>query len=76
VTGLDLDPAMIARARANFDRLGGGDRAHPFGPRHGHLPDPVEHTQGAPLRVVGAAPWSWPWRLNLLQRTELVRSTG
>jgi SAM-dependent methyltransferase len=138
VTGLDLDPAMIARARANSDRLGGGDRgrpallvgdvaalafsdgsfdlvvsslsmhhwadpaaglaeigrvlrpggraliwdfrpggrAHPFGPRHRHLPDPVEHTQGAPLRVVGATPWSWPWRLTLLQRTELVRSAG
>jgi SAM-dependent methyltransferase len=138
VTGLDLDPAMIARARANSDRLGSGDRgrpsllvgdvaalafsdgsfdlvvstlsmhhwadpaaglaeigrvlrpggraliwdfrpggrAHPFGPRHRHLPDPVEHTPGAPVRVVEATPWSWPWRLNLLQRTELVRSTG
>jgi SAM-dependent methyltransferase len=138
VTGLDLDPAMIARARANSDRLGSGDRGrpsllvgdvaalgfsdgsfdlvvstlsmhhwtdpaaglteigrvlrpggraliwdfrpggrvHPFGPRHGHLPDPVEHTQRAPLGVGGATPWSWPWRLNLLQRTELVRSTG
>jgi SAM-dependent methyltransferase len=29
VTGLDLDPAMIARARANSDRLGSGDRGRP-----------------------------------------------
>jgi ubiquinone/menaquinone biosynthesis C-methylase UbiE len=29
VTGLDLDPAMIARARANADRLGDGDQRRP-----------------------------------------------
>jgi len=29
VTGLDLDPAMIARARANADRLGNGDGRRP-----------------------------------------------
>jgi SAM-dependent methyltransferase len=29
VTGLDLDPAMIARARANVDRLGDGDERRP-----------------------------------------------
>ena len=29
VTGLDLDPAMIARARANADRPGNGDGRRP-----------------------------------------------
>jgi SAM-dependent methyltransferase len=136
VTGLDLDPAMIARARANADRLGDaagrrpqflvgdvaslaladgsfdlvvstlsmhhwadpaaglaeigrvlrpggralvwdfrpGVRPHPFGPRHAHLPDPVHHTHGTPLRVLSATPWRWPWRFNLTQRTELLRA--
>jgi SAM-dependent methyltransferase len=136
VTGLDLDPAMIARAQANTDRAanrGGrrpsfliGDvaaltfpdrsfdlvvstlsmhhwadptaglaeigrvlrpgaraliwdfrpsgRPHPFGPRHAHLPDPVDHARGAPLRVVKATPWSWPWRFQLTQRIELARA--
>jgi SAM-dependent methyltransferase len=134
VTGLDLDPAMIARARANTDRAanrggrrpsflvgdvaalafpdrsfdlvvstlsmhhwadpaaalaeigrvlrpGGraliwdfrpGVRPHLFGPRHGHIPDPVDHTRGARLRVVKATPWSWPWRFQLTQRIELA----
>jgi SAM-dependent methyltransferase len=130
VTGLDLDPAMIERARANADRAGDGDgrrpafyvgdvAALPFAdgafdlvvstlslhhwadptaglaeigrvlrpggraliwdfrpghqPFHAHLPDPVEHTRGSPLRVVGATPWRWPWRFTLTQRLELVR---
>lgn len=138
VTGLDLDPAMIERARANANRAGDGDdrrpsfhvgdvaslpfpdgsfdlvvstlsmhhwadptaglaeigrvlrpgaralvwdvrpgvRPHPFGPHHAHLPDPVEHTRGSPLRVVSATPWRWPWRFNLTQRIELVRADG
>ena len=138
VTGLDLDPAMIARARANADRPGNGDgrrpsflvgdvaslafpdasfdlvvttlsmhhwadpaaglaeigrvlrpggraliwdfrpgvRPHPFGPRHAHTPDPVEHARGSPLRVVQATPWRWPWRFNLTQRIELARADG
>jgi SAM-dependent methyltransferase len=136
VTGLDLDPAMIARARANADRPGNSDqrrpsfvlgdvaalafpdgsfdlvvstlsmhhwadptaglaeigrvlrpsvralvwdfrpgvRPHPFGPRHAHLPDPVEHTRSSPLGVVNATPWPWPWRFTLTQRIELVRA--
>ena len=136
VTGLDLDPAMIARARANTDRAlnrggsrpsflvgdvaalafpdqsfdlvvstlsmhhwadpaaglaeigrvlrtGGraliwdfrpGVRPHLFGPRHAHIPDPVDHTRGSRLRVVNAMPWSWPWRFQLTQRIELVRA--
>jgi SAM-dependent methyltransferase len=136
VTGLDLGPAMIARAQANTDRAanrGGrqpsflvgdvaalafpdrsfdlvvstlsmhhwadpaaalaeigrvlrpGGRAliwdfrpgiwpHPFGPRHAHIPDPVDHTRGSRLRVVKATPWSWPWRFQLTQRIELVRT--
>jgi SAM-dependent methyltransferase len=135
VTGLDLDPAMIARARANTDRAanrggrrpeflvgdvaalafpdrsfdlvvstlsmhhwadpaaglaeigrvlrpGGrsliwdfrpGVRPHPFGPRHAHIPDPVDHTRGSRLRVVKTTAWPWPWRLTLTQRTELAR---
>jgi SAM-dependent methyltransferase len=134
VTGVDLDPAMIARARANADRLGDqrrpsflvgdvaslafadgscdlvvstlsmhhwadptaglaeigrvlrpGGRAlvwdfrpgvwpHPFGPRHAHMPDPVDHARGSQLRVVNATPWRWPWRFRLTQRIELVRA--
>jgi ubiquinone/menaquinone biosynthesis C-methylase UbiE len=134
VTGIDLDPAMIARARANAHRPGEGrrpsflvgdaaalafpdgsfdlavstlsmhhwadpaaglaeigrvlrpgaralvwdfrpgGRLHPFGPRHAHLPDPVEHTPSSLLQLVSRAPWPWPWRLNLIQRTELARA--
>jgi SAM-dependent methyltransferase len=133
VTGLDLDPAMIRRARANADRPGdGGERRPSFlvgdvaslpfpdgsfdlvvstlsmhhwadptaglaeigrvlrpgaralvwdfrpgtMPFHRHVPDPIEHTHGAPLRVASAASWRWPWRLNLTQRIELVRADG
>jgi SAM-dependent methyltransferase len=138
VTGLDLDPAMIARAQANADRPGNRDqrrptllvgdvaalafpngsfdlvvstlsmhhwadptaglaeigrvlrpgaralvwdfrpgvRPHPLGLRHAHLPDPVQHTRGTPLRVVNATPWPWPWRFTLTQRIELVRADG
>jgi SAM-dependent methyltransferase len=136
VTGLDLDPAMIARAAANTDRAanrgwrrpsflvgdvaalafpdrsfdlvvstlsmhhwadpaaglaeigrvlrpGGraliwdfrpGVRPHLFGPRHAHIPDPVDHTRGSRLRVVKATPWSWPWKFQLTQRMELARA--
>ena len=135
-TGLDLDPAMIERARANAEGAGEGfgrlppgrlpsflvgdvaslpfpdgsfdlvvstfsmhhwadptagltemarvlrpgaralvwDFRRGFVPFHGDLPDPVEHTRGAPLRVIGATPWRWPWRLELTQRIELVRA--
>jgi SAM-dependent methyltransferase len=136
VTGLDLDPAMIARARANTDRTanrGGrrpsflvgdvatlafpdgsfdlvvstlsmhhwadpaaglaeigrvlrpgaraliwdfrpGVRPHLSGPRHAHIPDPVDHARGAPLRVVKATAWRWPWRFQYMQRIELARA--
>jgi SAM-dependent methyltransferase len=136
VTGLDLDPAMIARAQANTDPAGNrggrrpsflvgevaalafpdrsfdlvvstlsmhhwadpaaglaeigrvlrpdaraliwdfrpGVRPHPFGPRHAHIPDPVDHTRDSRLRVVNATPWSWPWRFQLTQRIELARA--
>ena len=138
VTGLDLDPAMIARARANTDRRNNGDqhrpsflvgdvaslafpdgsfdlvvstlsmhhwadpaaglaeigrvlrpgaraliwdfrpgvRPHLFGPRHAHVPDPVDHTGNSRLRVVNATPWPWPLRLTLTQRIELAAPTG
>jgi SAM-dependent methyltransferase len=136
VAGLDLDPSMIARAQANIDRAGNGDRRQPsflvgdvaalafpdrsfdlvvstlsmhhwadpaaalaeigrvlrpggraliwdfrpgvrphlFGPRHAHIPDPVDHTHGSRLRVVKATPWPWPWRFQLTQRMELARA--
>jgi SAM-dependent methyltransferase len=136
VTGLDLDPAMITRARANANRLGNGDgrrpaflvgdvaalafpdqsfdlvvstlsmhhwadptaglaeigrvlrpgaqaliwdfrsgvRPHLFGPRHAHIPHPVDHTRSSRLRVVNTTPWPWPWRFQLIQRIELVRA--
>jgi ubiquinone/menaquinone biosynthesis C-methylase UbiE len=45
-------------------------------PFHAHVPDPVEHAHGAPLRVVKAMPWRWPWRFTLTQRIELVRADG
>jgi SAM-dependent methyltransferase len=131
VSGLDLDPAMIERARANADRAGEGDERRPsflvgdvaslpfpdgsfdlvvstmsmhhwadptaglaeinrvlrpgaraliwdfrpgVRPFHAVLPDVVEHTHGSPLRVVSVTPWRWPWRFNLIQRTDLVRA--
>jgi SAM-dependent methyltransferase len=136
VTGLDLDPAMIARAAANTDgaanrgvrrpsflvgdvavlafpdgsfdlvvstlsmhhwadpaaglaeigrvlRPGAraliwdfrpGVRPHLFGPRHAHIPDPLEYTRNSQLRMVKATPWPWPWRFTLTQRIELVRA--
>jgi SAM-dependent methyltransferase len=136
VTGLDLDPAMIARAQANTDRAGNrggrhpsflvgdvaalafpdrsfdlvvstlsmhhwadpavglaeigrilrpgartliwdfrpGVRPHLFGPRHAHIPDPLEYTRNSQLRMVKATPWPWPWRFTLAQRIELVRA--
>ena len=138
VIGLDLDPAMVERARANADRPGNADerrptflvgdvaslafpdgsfdlvvstfsmhhwadptaglaeigrvlrpagralvwdlrpgaRPHPLGPRHAHMPDPVEHARGSQLRVINATPWRWPWRVSLSQRIELVRGDG
>ena len=53
-----------------------GARPHLFGPRHAHLPDPVEHARNAPLRVMSTTPWPWPWRFQLTQRVELVRANG
>lgn len=137
-TGLDLDPAMIGRARANAEGAGesfgrlppgrlpsflmGDVASMPFGdgsfdvvvstlsmhhwadpaaglaeidrvlrpggralvwdfrrgflPFHGRMPDPVGHTRGTPLRLVGATPWRWPWGFSLIQRIELVRASG
>lgn len=129
VTGLDLDPVMIERARTNADRSSDGRAAsfvvgdvaslpfpdasvdlvvstlsmhhwadpaaglaeihrvlRPGGralvwdlragavPLHGRLPDPVEHMDGCPLRVVGSSRWRWPWRFNLVERVEFVRA--
>lgn len=133
VTGLDLDPAMIGRARANARRAGDSGRRRPsfhvgdvaalpfpdgafdlvvstlsmhhwadptaglaeigrvlkpgaralvwdfrpgLGPFHAHVPDPVAHARNSQLRVMGATPWRWPWRLKLTQRIELVRADG
>lgn len=130
VTGLDLDPAMIDRARANARQANGhdgdapsfvvGDVAslsfpdgsfdlvvstlsmhhwedpseglaeiarvlRPGGralvwdfrrgvvPFHAGTPDPAEHARGSSLRLVGATPWRWPWRLSPIERIDLVR---
>jgi len=45
-------------------------------PLHRHVPDPLEYTHDGPLRVVSSTPWSWPWRLPLTQRIELVAADG
>lgn len=39
-------------------------------PFHGHPPESLASTAG--LRLVGSAPWRWPWRMSLLTRFELV----
>ena len=44
-------------------------------PLHRHVPDPVELARTAPLRVVGATPWRWPWRFRLMLRIELAKSS-
>jgi SAM-dependent methyltransferase len=45
-------------------------------PFHGRVPDPVEHVRGTPLRVAGVVPWTWPWKVAVTQRIELVRAGG
>lgn len=128
VTGLDLDPEMIERARVNASRKASAGRLptfvvgdvaalpfeansfdaivstlsmhhwadpavglaeiarvlHPDGrafvwdirpgavPLHREAPDPVEHVHEAPLRLVDARPWRWPWRFRLTERIELA----
>jgi Methyltransferase domain len=63
VTGLDLDPAMIARARANADRL--GDAGHRFSsgmwPRW-HSPTDRSTWSSAPCRCTTGPtrPPAWP----------------
>jgi SAM-dependent methyltransferase len=42
-------------------------------PLHRHVPDPLEHAHGGPLRVVAVTPWRWPWRFMFTQRIELLR---
>ena len=42
-------------------------------PLHRHVPDPVELARTAPLRMVGATPWRWPWRFRLMLRIELSK---
>jgi ubiquinone/menaquinone biosynthesis C-methylase UbiE len=44
-----------------------------LGPRHEHMPDPAELSEGLPLRVAKTTLWRWPWRFSLAQRIELVR---
>jgi SAM-dependent methyltransferase len=61
-------------ARALIWDLRPGVRPYLFGPRHAHMPDPVEHTRDSPLQVVKGTPW--PWRFTLIQRIELVRTDG
>jgi SAM-dependent methyltransferase len=130
VTGLDLDPAMVERARANAVRTANGGRhspsflvgdvaslSFPDGsfdlvvstlsmhhwadpsaglaeiarvlrpggrslvwdlrpgavPFHRDVPDPLESTWEAPLRLVRATPWRWPFGLTPTRRLELLR---
>jgi ubiquinone/menaquinone biosynthesis C-methylase UbiE len=61
-------------ARALVWDFRAGARPHLFGPRHAHIPDPVDHTRSSPLRVANITPW--PWRLTPTQRIELVRADG
>jgi SAM-dependent methyltransferase len=42
-------------------------------PLHRHVPDPLEHADGGPLRVVAVTPWRWPWRFTFTRRIELLR---
>lgn len=131
ITGVDLDPAMIERARANAVGTNSGDDLRttflvgdvaslPFEdgsfdlvvstlsmhhwadpeaglaeigrvlrtngrvliwdfrsrlwPHRADPPDLEASTHGSPLRVVGAEPWRWPWRFDLIRRIELVRA--
>jgi SAM-dependent methyltransferase len=68
----EIGRVLRPNARALIWDFRPGVRPHPFGPRHAHIPDPVDHTRGSRLRVVKATPWPWPWRLTLTQRIELV----
>jgi hypothetical protein len=51
-----------------------GARPHLFGPRHAHMPDPLQHTRRSPVGVVTTTPWPWPWRFQLIRQIELVRA--
>ena len=44
-------------------------------PFHPGTPDPVDKISGAPLRVVAATAWRWPWRFAMSQRIELTPRT-
>ena len=48
--------------------------AHPFA-RHMAIPNPLELVAGTSLRPIGATPWRWPWRIEVVQRIELVRGS-
>jgi len=65
--------AEIARVLRPGARALVWDFRRGFIPLHAHMPDPIAQVHGSPLRVVGARPWRWPWRLRLLQRLELER---
>jgi SAM-dependent methyltransferase len=69
----EISRVLRPDARALIWDFRPGARPHLFGRRHDHIPDPVEHAHGLPLRVVTTAPWRWPWRFSLAQRIELVR---
>jgi SAM-dependent methyltransferase len=52
-----------------------GVRPHSFGPRHAHMPDPVEHMRNSPLGCAGhALALALPWPFNLTERIELIHA--
>jgi SAM-dependent methyltransferase len=55
-------------------RPGHRARPHPFGSAHVRVPDPADHLEGSGLHAVSATAWRWPWRLALIQRSELIPS--
>lgn len=45
-------------------------------PFHARIPDAARIASESPMRLIGATPWAWPWKLKIMQRLELVRHEG
>jgi SAM-dependent methyltransferase len=46
----EIGRVLCPGARALIWDLRPGVRPHLFGPRHAHIPDPVDHTHGSPSK--------------------------